>query len=249
MIIKKFYSPAIKRLHISLYAGLHNSKEVQKEIEYEISHSGRRVYPFFINENLYNLTLKKDYALYKILKAKEDSLLKLYDEQKQSADLTMIDSAFSCYQLLENSENRDTTYIMKVIRYMTDKYLFPNWNDLYAGAWNYYTIFSYVTFNDKKSITELAFTKGKIIPFQYASIVDRNFSFNSKSGKLENRYGTILKKKDNIIMPEDIYEIEQIDKRRWEIGLMPLWKDAKIKRYDLPEDYKKYLRGNGVKFD
>lgn len=87
--------------------------------------------------------------------------------------------------------------------------------------------------------------KGNLHPYQYAVIIDdvetrlgNNQTFGTKTDPIEFN-GDIEKHRNTQKKISLIKKIDEVDKRRFEIFLPPLWVSAKKHNYVLPDDYRK----------
>lgn len=153
----------------------------------------------------------------------------------------------------------DSAYAKPFFMNLINKYNFPDARDLgYSGEIEFHVLSRHY-FVEKK-IFDAALMSGKISPYYYASIIDYHFNWNFEIlGTVEYTGGPLKTKQDYglninmledgsfiIVLPDDY---ENVDKRRNSIGLPPLWQNALIKGYKLPQQYIDWLKKNNIPFD
>jgi len=147
----------------------------------------------------------------------------------------------------------DSMYAIPFVLDLLKKYNFPNAYDIGNQSVGY-LMFLLRHYNIEKYVLDSALINGKILPEQYASLVDYKFNVDwetlIKEGKLKpkNNFGPNLREIDGRMVVGEIDDIENVDKRRDEIGLMPLWQFAKYKNFELSDAYKKVLDTKKIKY-
>jgi hypothetical protein len=84
------------------------------------------------------------------------------------------------------------------------------------------------------SVMLKAVKEGEFEPQEYAFMKDDP---NPYSLETKSTYGSVTRGKDGCFIPNEILDIKNIDKRRAEIYLPPLWVDALLDSFELPEGY------------
>lgn len=148
----------------------------------------------------------------------------------------------------------DSVYAIPFVLKLIKDYNFPNEYDIGCQSVKH-IMFLLRHYNWEKYILDSALVNGKILPEEYASLVDYHFNKDWKAlvngGKFrpKDNYGPNLRKVGEVFIMGEIDDIENVDKRRDEIGLMPLWQYAKYKKFELSNDYKKVLAKQKIKYE
>jgi hypothetical protein len=147
----------------------------------------------------------------------------------------------------------DSIYAIPYITDLIKEFNFPNEYDI-----GYYSVrnimFLLRHYNIERYVYDSALYNGKILPEDYASLTDYKFNTDwealIKENKFrpKNNYGPNLKKINDKMIVGELDDIENIDKRREAIGLMPLWQYAKYKKFELSDAYKKVLNKQKIKY-
>jgi tetratricopeptide (TPR) repeat protein len=147
----------------------------------------------------------------------------------------------------------DSIYAIPYILDLIKDFNFPNAYDIGSQSVGY-LMFLLRHYNIEKYVLDSALVNGKILPEQYASLVDYKFNVDWETlineGKLKpkNNFGPNLREINGKMIVGELDDIENVDKRRDEIGLMPLWQYAKYKNFELSDAYKKVLGKKKVKY-
>jgi hypothetical protein len=147
----------------------------------------------------------------------------------------------------------DSIYAIPYILSLIQKYSFPNAYDIGNKSVGYF-LFLLRHYNIEKYVLDSALINGKILPEEYASLVDYKFNVDWETlineGKLKpkNNFGPNLREIDGRMVVGEIDDIENVDERREAIGLMPLWQFAKYKNFELSDAYKKVLERKKIKY-
>jgi tetratricopeptide (TPR) repeat protein len=149
--------------------------------------------------------------------------------------------------------NHDTLGLQSFFIHILSKYRFPSEYDLGADIHGKFIsllrVYLKLDLYNKK-ILDSALLEFKISPIDYAFIVNSkiNLGFGSVhniglfSTKPNVNYFVNLKVKNNVVVIDsEIKNVEEIDSDRKLIGLLPLWMDAEIRGFNLPENYKLWL--------
>jgi hypothetical protein len=140
-------------------------------------------------------------------------------------------------------------YILKLIKECD----FPNAYDIGINSVHHF-MFLLRHYNIEKYLLDSALYNGKILPEEYASLVEYKFNWDwsglSKPGPLKPKlnYGVNFIKPNDTMTLGEIDDIQNVDKRREAIGLMPLWQYAKYKNIELSDAYKKSLELNKINY-
>lgn len=147
----------------------------------------------------------------------------------------------------------DSIYAIPYILDLIKEFNFPNSYDIGDYSVNL-LMFLLRHYNIEKYVLDSALMNGKILPEEYASLVDYKFNTDwealIKEGKFKpkNNFGPNLREIDGKMVVGELDDIENVDKRRDEIGLMPLWQYAKYKNFELSDAYKKVLDKKKIKY-
>jgi hypothetical protein len=147
----------------------------------------------------------------------------------------------------------DSIYAIPYVLDLIKEFNFPNSYDIGDYSVNL-LLFLLRHYNIEKFVLDSALMNGKILPEEYASLVDYKFNIDwealVKEGKFKpkNNYGPNLREIDGKMIVGELDDIENVDKRRDEIGLMPLWQYAKYENFELSDAYKKVLGKKKVKY-
>lgn len=147
----------------------------------------------------------------------------------------------------------DSIYAIPYITDLIKEFNFPNEYDI-----GYYSVknimFLLRHYNIEKYVYDSALYNGKMMPEDYASLTDYKFNTDwealIKENKFrpKNNYGPNLREINEKMVVGELDDIQNVDKRREAIGLMPLWQYAKYKNFELSEAYKKVLEKNKIKY-
>jgi hypothetical protein len=148
----------------------------------------------------------------------------------------------------------DSIYAIPYVTELINDYNFPNAYDIGSQS-TIYLMFLLRHYNIEKHILDSALVNGKILPRDYASLVDYKYNvdwellFSQGKFRPKGNFGPNLKMIDGKMIMGEIDDIENVDKRRENIGLMPLWQDAKMNGYHLSKEYKTWLKKNNIPFE
>lgn len=142
------------------------------------------------------------------------------------------------------------------IPYILDLIKECNFPDAYDIGINsvHHLMFLLRHYNIEKYVLDSALYNGKMLPEEYASLVDYKFNTDwealIKENKFrpKNNYGPNLREINEKMIVGELDDIENVDKRREAIGLIPLWQYAKYKNFELSEAYKKVLNKQKIKY-
>lgn len=147
----------------------------------------------------------------------------------------------------------DSIYAIPYVVGLIKEFNFPNAYDI--GTYSVQNLlFLLRHYNIEKNIYDSALINGKILPEEYASLVDYKFNIDwdllVKEGKLKpkNNFGPNLREINGKMIVGELDDIEYVDERREAIGLMPLWQFAKYKNFELSDAYKKILDKKKIKY-
>lgn len=129
----------------------------------------------------------------------------------------------------------DTNVVYPFIVDIIQRYNFPTAKDIgYSTIEIFYFLLRHHRIDD--SVYTRAFLSGKLHPRDYASLMDYN---NLKRGVQDKMYGPELTKVNGEFILLDMIDMDEVDKRRIAIGLLPLFKDAELSkpRYKIGNKY------------
>ncbi len=249
---------------IKVFSRIKDFKSSNKWIEYAMVNFGTSVGIYYRND--YNIT-EKDIKKMRCYN-RQDSLYDIYityEKHLVSTDLVHLflndmlfrnfldtfrfdDCIKDKYKLaISIAFQYDSGYTLPTILDIIKKYNFPNEYEIGMHNTQYLLFMLRHVFDrpEHKTILDSALYNGKIEPREYASIVDYVFNRDNKGIPLKN-YGSMKERKGKENFLAYIHDIENVDKRREEIGLLPLWKDCKIYNYQLSKEYLEYMKNNSI---
>jgi len=147
----------------------------------------------------------------------------------------------------------DSIYAIPYFLGLIKEFNFPNAYDIGDQSVGY-LMFLLRHYNIEKYVLDSALYNGKMMPEDYASLVDYKFNTDwealIKENKFrpKNNYGPNLREINEKMVVGELDDIENVDKRREAIGLMPLWQYAKYKNFELSDAYKKVLNKQKIKY-
>lgn len=251
--------PNIIHTYIAVCAHLKLYTETKKWIEYTIVNYNTEL-------KLYTLFkefgLTETNAVILAVKDEEDSLKKIFLTHEKDEFIRQFEGAFQCYMIAYKAKalqirwddsvlvsnikrkysNKPTEEIKRdciepFVKSTIDNYLYPTESEI--GNQNLYywpSLFLIADIKNKRDILDKALYQGKIQPYDYAYIFDRNFKYNNT---YENCYGTKLKMVNHKATLDDIPDIKNVNERRKKIGLPPITANE---QYELSEQYKQYFK-------
>jgi hypothetical protein len=264
-----FHKPQATHLEdlVDCYLGLNQKDSADYYAYFCISNFGlniQRLYKDGITESYYEQDFFKD-ALGKFY-AKEDRIRTIIMLEHYLHNDHFFRSEFNQFNLFDkyNVTNisdftfkvalqYDSIYAIPFILGVLNKYDFPDAYDIGSNSVRH-LLFLLRHYNIDKTFYNLALVSGKMLPEDYASLVDYKFNIDWSAlidkGKLkpQNNYGPNLRKVNDYFIMGEIDDIENLDTRRAAIGLMPLWQYALYQNFKLSEEYTKVLINNHVKF-
>jgi len=255
---------------IKAYHYLENYKKAEKWIRYGIMNFGIAVENYTFHDSIIPLFYLS-----------RDNFILEYGIFNSSPDRVQVRSMINHYQYNDiffrnqlerlnfqclNSQNSyslalkyDSAFAIPYIRSLIEKYHFPDAYDVgYFGKNSFHALIRH--YNIEKSVFDSALVNGKILPEEYASIIDYHFNWDFEAIFKADYKGGPLKPKQNfglnmtkmedgtfvVVLPDDY---EHVDERRNSIGLPPLWQTALINGYKLPQEYIVWLKKNNIWFE